>query len=65
MKPIIGVITRPLKDTQDRSVDTKDYVLGNIGKEDMKKIVDKFSEINKIIEEFDYSQINELMGKYN
>ena len=31
----------------------------------MKTIVDKFSDINKIIEEFDYSQINELMGKYN
>ncbi len=51
--------------SQDRSIDTKDYVLGKIGKEDMKTIVDKFSDINKIIEEFDYSQINELMGKYN
>ena len=51
--------------SQDRSIDTKDYVLGKIGKEDMKIIVDKFSVINKIIEEFDYSQINELMGKYN
>ena len=51
--------------SQDRSIDTKDYVLGKIGKDDMKTIVDKFSDINKIIEEFDYSQINELMGKYN
>ena len=51
--------------SQDRSIDTKDYVLGKIGKEDMKTIFDKFSDINKIIEEFDYSQINELMGKYN
>ena len=31
----------------------------------MKLIVDKFKDINKIIEEFDYNQINELMGKYN
>ena len=51
--------------SQDRSIDTKDYVLGNISKHDMEIIVDKFKEINNIIEEFDYSQINELMGKYN
>ena len=51
--------------SQDRSVDTKDYVLGKFGKEELNKIVDKFSDINKIIEEFDYSKINELMGKYN
>ena len=51
--------------SHDRSIDTKDYVLGKIGKEDMKLIVDKFKDINKIIEEFDYNQINELMGKYN
>jgi PTH1 family peptidyl-tRNA hydrolase len=51
--------------SQDRSVDTKDYVLGKIGKDDLNKIVDKYKDINKIIEEFDYTQINELMGKYN
>jgi len=51
--------------SQDRSIDTKDYVLGNISKHDMEIIVDKFKDINKIIEEFDYTQINELMGKYN
>ena len=51
--------------SQDRSIDTKDYVLGKFGKEDLNKIVDKFSDINKIIEEFDYNRINELMGKYN
>jgi PTH1 family peptidyl-tRNA hydrolase len=51
--------------SQDRSIDTKDYVLGKFGKEDMDKIVDKYKDINNIIEEFDYNQINELMGKYN
>ena len=51
--------------SQDRSVDTKDYVLGKFGKEDMNTIVNKFKDINNIIEEFDYNRINELMGKYN
>ena len=51
--------------SQDRSIDTKDYVLGKIGKADMELIVNKFKEVNNIIEEFDYSKINELMGKYN
>ena len=51
--------------SQDRNMDTKDYVLGKFSKKDLEIIVNKFNEINKIIEEFDYSQINELMGKYN
>ena len=51
--------------SQDRGMDTKDYVLGKFSKKDLDTIKDKFSEINRIIEEFDYNQINELMGKYN
>ena len=51
--------------SQNRDMDTKDYVLGKFSKKDLEIIVDKFKEINKIIEEFDYNQINELMGKYN
>ena len=39
--------------SQDRSIDTKDYVLGKIGKADMELIVNKFKEVNNIIEEFD------------
>ena len=51
--------------SQDRSIDTKDYVLSKFSKKDLDTIVDKFKEVNNIIEEFDYNQINELMGKYN
>ena len=51
--------------SQNRDMDTKDYVLGKFSKKDLDTIKDKFGEINKIIEEFDYNQINELMGKYN
>ncbi|MBO4245686.1 MAG: aminoacyl-tRNA hydrolase [Bacilli bacterium] len=51
--------------SQDRDIDTRDYVLGKFSKEDLKIIVDKFDDINNLIEEFDYNNINELMSKYN
>ena len=51
--------------SNDKNSNTKDYVLGKFSKADLDTIVNKFKEINNIIEEFDYNQINELMGKYN
>ena len=46
-------------------MDTKDYVLGAFSKNDLDLIRQNFSTINKIIESFNYKDINLLMNKYN
>lgn len=51
--------------SNNRSMDTKDYVLGNFSKSDMSAIKDIEKEIFEIIEEFEYDHVEELMNKYN
>ena len=51
--------------TNNKDMDTKDYVLGNLSKKDQKIIFDNQDTYNKIIEEFDYFTIHDLMNKYN
>lgn len=51
--------------SHNRSMDTKDYVLGKFSNAEMNLIKDKFDDINDIIEKFDYNTINLLMNKYN
>ena len=51
--------------SHDRSVDTKDYVLGNFSKSELENIMFNFDNIINIIEEFDYDNIDVLMNKYN
>lgn len=45
--------------------DTKDYVLGNFSKTELKSIEENYNYIYDIIEKFDYDDINSLMSKYN
>ncbi len=49
----------------DKGMDTKDYVLGNLSKSDMKAIDDNLDSIIDIISNFDYDHIQDLMNKYN
>ncbi|MCX4364505.1 MAG: aminoacyl-tRNA hydrolase [Bacilli bacterium] len=51
--------------SNNKNMDTKDYVLGAFSKNDLDLISQNFSAINKIIESFNYRDINLLMNKYN
>ena len=51
--------------SNDKEMDTKDYVLGKFSKNDLKIIEDNLPKFYKIIEEFDYDHITDLMNKYN
>ena len=51
--------------SNNKNVDTKDYVLGNFSKKEFELIKNNFSDIYRIIETFDYENVNLLMNKYN
>lgn len=51
--------------SNNKNIDTKDYVLGNFSKSDLKIIKDIEKEVFEIIENFDYDNIDSLMNKYN
>lgn len=51
--------------SNNKNIDTKDYVLGNFSKSDLKIIKDIEKEVFEIIENFDYDNIDNLMNKYN
>lgn len=51
--------------SNNKSIDTKDYVLGNFNKSELDLIKEQEKIIFDIIENFDYSRIEELMNKYN
>jgi PTH1 family peptidyl-tRNA hydrolase len=51
--------------SHDRSIDTKDYVLSKMSKADLELVDKNLDNIFKIIEEFDYDNIQQLMTKYN
>lgn len=51
--------------SNDKLMDTKDYVLGNFSKSELSLIEANFSSIYNIIEDFDYDNINNLMSRYN
>lgn len=49
----------------DKSIDTKDYVLGSISKEELLKFNDLFSHLCVIIDEYFSLNFGDLMSKYN
>ncbi len=51
--------------SNNKNMDTKDYVLGSFSKKEMDLIKNNFSNIYHIIESFNYDDINLLMNKYN
>jgi len=51
--------------SQDRSIDTKDYVLGKLSKSDITLINERINDVYNIIENFNYNDIDKLMCKYN
>lgn len=51
--------------SNNKNIDTKDYVLGNFGKEELNIIKNSFQDIFDIIENFSYDNITNLMNKYN
>lgn len=51
--------------SHDKSVDTKDYVLGNFSKNETDKFKDMQSTFNKIIESFIIDGIDRTMNIYN
>lgn len=51
--------------SNDKTIDTKDYVLGRFSKSDLDQIFNNFNDLVDIIENFDYDNINFFMNKYN
>ncbi|MCH5166799.1 MAG: aminoacyl-tRNA hydrolase [Erysipelotrichales bacterium] len=51
--------------SNNKGIDTKDYVLGPFSKSELKVIEGNYSNFYDIIEHFDYNYINDLMNKYN
>ena len=51
--------------SHDRSIDTKDYVLGNFSKSEMDKFNEMQNDFNKIIESFVIDGIEKTMNIYN
>ena len=51
--------------SKDKSIDTKDYVLGKMTKKDIDTINELSKDINKLIDDFYVMPINDLMSKYN
>lgn len=50
---------------KDKSIDTKDYVLGKLSKEDLDIIFDLSKVINEVIDDFYGMPFNDMMSKYN
>ena len=51
--------------SNNKSVDTKDYVLGTFSKKELELISENYSKFYDIIENFSFERVNELMNKYN
>lgn len=51
--------------SQNRNIDTKDYVLGKFSKSDLEIIEKNNNAYKEIIENFNYNNIELLMNKYN
>lgn len=51
--------------SHDKDIDTKDYVLGTISKENQKIIDDLKKTVNNIIDDFYKTDFEKLMAKYN
>ena len=51
--------------SNDKSIDTKDYVLGNISKEDNKSLEEVFSVLVDVLNDYFIMGFGDLMSKYN
>lgn len=51
--------------SNNKDIDTKDYVLGKFSKADMDTIKNVEREVFEIIENYDFDKIDSLMNKYN
>lgn len=51
--------------SNDKSIDTKDYVIGKMSKETKKQLEEVIEKVQPIIEEFSNLSFNNLMNKYN
>lgn len=49
----------------DKSIDTKDYVLGNFSSEEKKFLLDIYNELENVVEDFCSLSLERLMSKYN
>ena len=51
--------------SNDKSLDTKDYVLGKFSKDEQKVLNDCYLKLINLIDDFCFYNIDELMSKYN
>lgn len=51
--------------SNNKEIDTKDYVLGKFSKTEIDTIMSNYESIVEIIENFDVSNLDRLMNKYN
>ena len=50
---------------KDKSIDTKDYVLGNFNDDDKKILNNVYDKLFSVVDDFCNLDINRLMNKYN
>lgn len=51
--------------SKDKSLDTKDYVLGSFSLEEIKKLDEVFKELSQVLDDFFNLPFGDLMSKYN
>ena len=51
--------------SNDKDIDTKDYVLGNISKEDKSILNNLYKDLCLILDDYFYINFSDLMNKYN
>ena len=51
--------------SNDKDIDTKDYVLGNISKEDKEILNNLYKELCEVLDDYFHMEFPDLMNKYN
>lgn len=51
--------------SNDKGIDTKDYVLGNISKEDKDTLSNLYKELCSVVDDYFHMEFPDLMNKYN
>ena len=49
----------------DKGIDTKDYVLGNISKEDKDTLNNLYKDLCLVVDDYFHMEFPDLMNKYN
>ena len=51
--------------SNDKTLDTKDYVLGKLSKEDQKVLIDLYQDLHNVLDDYFRIPFTDLMSRYN